>query len=344
MRKLLNVLYVTNPDSYLSKDGENIVVSVERKEIGRIPIHNLEGVICFGFMGASPGVMELCASHHVGLAFVSPYGKFLGRVSGRVSGNVLLRKRQYLLSDDERAAARVAMNCVLGKMLNCRSVLLRFGRDYPEKVSPAFSERLQWLTEGVRQLREAPPDTLNELRGREGILSKCYFDCFDDLILSQDPAFAFESRSRRPPLNRMNALLSFIYTLIAVDCASALESVGLDPQVGFLHRARPGRMSLALDLMEEFRPYLGDRFVLSLINNRVVTADDFLVKENGAVILTDAGRKTVLAAWQRRKTEEVMHGYLDERISVGLLPYAQAMLLARHLRGDIDGYPPFVVR
>ncbi|KAF5033119.1 CRISPR-associated endonuclease Cas1 [anaerobic digester metagenome] len=344
MRKLLNTLYITNPESYLKKDGENIVVSVERNEIGRIPIHNLEGVICFGFMGASPGVMELCASRNVGLAFVSPYGKFLGRVSGRVSGNVLLRKRQYLLSDDEEAATGIAMNCVLGKLLNCRSVLLRFGRDYPEKASPALAENLKRLTEGIRQMKESPPGTLNELRGREGILSKCYFDCFDDLILSRDPAFTFEFRSRRPPLNRINALLSFIYTLTAVDCASALESVGLDPQVGFLHRARPGRMSLALDLMEEFRPYLGDRFVLSLINNRIVAADDFLVKENGAVILTDAGRKAVLAAWQRRKTEEVMHGYLDERVPVGLLPYAQSMLLARHLRGDIDGYPPFVMR
>ena len=344
MRKLLNTLYITNPESYLKKDGENIVVSVERNEVGRIPIHNLEGVICFGFMGASPGVMELCASRNVGLAFVSPYGKFLGRVSGRVSGNVLLRKRQYLLSDDEEAAAGIAMNCVLGKLLNCRSVLLRFGRDYPERRSPEFAENLRRLGEGIHQMRESPPGTLNELRGREGILSKYYFDCFDDLILSRDPAFMFEFRSRRPPLNRINTLLSFTYTLIAMDCASALESVGLDPQVGFLHRARPGRMSLALDLMEEFRPYLGDRFVLSLINNRVIAADDFLIKENGAVLLTDAGRKTVLAAWQRRKKEEVMHGYLDERVSIGLLPYAQSMLLARHLRGDIDGYPPFVMR
>lgn len=344
MRKLLNVLYVTNPESYLTKDGENIVVSVERKEVGRVPIHNLEGVICFGFMGASPGVMELCTSRNVSLAFVSPFGKFIGRVSGRVSGNVLLRKRQYLLSDEGEAAARIALNCVLGKLLNCRSVLLRFSRDYPEKTSPAFSQNHQLLKEGIRQMKESPPRTLNELRGSEGILSKYYFDCFDDLILSPDSAFMFEFRSRRPPLNRVNALLSFTYTLIAVDCASALESVGLDPQVGFLHRARPGRMSLALDLMEEFRPYLGDRFVLSLINNRIVATDDFLVKENGAVILTDVARKEVLAAWQRRKTEEVMHSYLDERIQVGLLPYAQAMLMARHLRGDIDGYPPFVMR
>lgn len=344
MRKLLNTLYVTNPDSYLKKDGDNLVISVDKKEVGRIPIHNLEGVICFGFMGASPGVMELCTSRNVGLAFVSPYGKYLGRVSGRVSGNVLLRKRQYLLSDEEDAATRIAINCVLGKLLNCRSVLQRFGRDYPDKSSPAFVENLQRLTEGIHQLKESPPMELNELRGREGILSKYYYDCFDDLILSQDPTFMFEFRSRRPPLNRVNSLLSFIYTMIAVDCASALESVGLDPQVGFLHRARPGRMSLALDLMEEFRPYLGDRFVLSLINNRVVSTDDFMVKENGAVILTDAARKTVLAAWQRRKVEEVMHGYLNERIPVGLLPYAQAMLLARHLRGDIDGYPPFLMR
>ena len=344
MRKLRNVLYVTNPLSYLSKDGESIVVSVENHELVRVPIHNLEGVVCFGFMGASPGMMALCTENDVGLCFVSPYGKFMARVGGKVSGNVLLRKRQYAVSDDETASGKIASYCILGKLMNSRTVLQRFSRDYSDMVSGEFEQNFKRLSEGIVQIKAGTCGSLNELRGFEGIMSKYYFDCFDDLILSTEPEFSFETRSRRPPLNRVNALLSFSYMLIAADCASALESVGLDPQVGFLHRVRPGRPSLALDLMEEFRPYLGDRFVLSLINNRVVTAGDFVVKENGAVLLTDDARKTVLQAWQKRKKEEVMHGYLEERMPIGLLPYAQAMLLARFLRGDIDGYPPFVVR
>eukprot|EP00831_Metopus_contortus_P085530 TRINITY_DN9968_c0_g1_i1.p2 TRINITY_DN9968_c0_g1~~TRINITY_DN9968_c0_g1_i1.p2 ORF type:complete len:229 (+),score=25.03 TRINITY_DN9968_c0_g1_i1:87-773(+) len=228
--------------------------------------------------------------------------------------------------------------------MNCWTVLQRFSRDYPDMVSKEFEVNFKQLSEGIVRIKAGTCGSLNELRGFQGILSKYYFDSFADLILSTEPEFSFENRSRRPPLDRVNALLSFSYTLIAADCASALESVGLDPQVGFLHRVRPGRPSLALDLMEEFRPYLGDRFVLSLVNNRVVTAGDFAVKENGAVLLTDDARKTVLHAWQKRKKEEVMHGYLEDRMPVGLLPYAQAMLLARFLRGDIDGHPPFVVR
>ncbi len=344
MRKLRNVLYVTNPTSYLSRDGESIVVSVENQELARVPIRNLEGVVCFGFMGASPGMMALCTENDVGLCFVSPYGKFMARVGGKVSGNVLLRKRQYAVSDDETASGKIAAYCILGKLMNCRTVLQRFSRDYPDMVSKEFEVNFKHLSEGIVQIKAGTCGSLNELRGFEGILSKYYFDSFADLILSTEPEFSFENRSRRPPLDRVNALLSFSYTLIAADCASALESVGLDPQVGFLHRVRPGRPSLAPDLMEEFRPYIGDRFVLSRVNNRVVTAGDFAVKENGAVLLTDDARKTVLQAWQKRKKEEVMHGYLEERMPVGLLPYAQAMLLARFLRGDIDGYPPFVVR
>lgn len=343
MRKLRNVLYVTNPKSYLSKDGESVTVSVDNKEVARIPIHNLEGIVCFGFMGASPGLMELCTTNDVGLSFVSPYGKFLARVGGKVSGNILLRKKQYYVSDDESASASVAKNFILGKLVNCRSVLQRFERDYPNSSDDDFKKSFELLSEGIADIKKKS-FSLNELRGMEGVLSKYYFDCFDDLILSSEPEFSFECRSRRPPLNRVNALLSFSYMLIAADCASALESVGLDPQSGFLHRVRPGRPSLALDLMEEFRPYLGDRFVLSLINNRVVKKEDFVVKENGAVLLTDDARKTVLQSWQKRKSEEIIHPYMDEKIPIGLLPYSQALLLARHLRGDIDGYPPFVVR
>lgn len=344
MRKLRNILYVTNPDSYLSRDGENIVVSVEGKEVGRFPVHNFEGIVCFGFMGASPSLMELCTVRDVGLSFVSPYGKFLARVGGKVSGNVLLRMKQYSVSTDEISSARIAKYCILGKLINCRAVLLRFTRDYPLMVSPEFKVNLQRLTDGISEIKVRDDFSLNEIRGMEGMLSKYYFSCFDDLILSREWEFSFECRSRRPPLNRVNALLSFVYSLMAAECAAALESVGLDPQAGFLHRVRPGRLSLALDLMEEFRPYLGDRFVLSLINNQIVGVDDFVVKENGAVLMTDEGRKSVLQAWQRRKKDEIMHTYLDEKIPLGLLPYAQALLLARYLRGDIDGYPPFIMR
>lgn len=344
MRKLRNILYVTNPASYLSRDGENIVVSAEGKELGRFPIHNFEGIVCFGFMGASPALMELCTSRDVGLSFVSPYGKYLGRVGGKVSGNVLLRMKQYAVAGDEEESAKVARYCILGKLMNCRSVLLRFTRDHPDMVSFEFRENLDRLTKGIAELKDLEKFSLNEIRGREGLLSKYYFACFDDLILSKEWEFSFEFRSRRPPLNRVNALLSFVYSLMTTECASALESVGLDPQAGFLHRVRPGRPSLALDLMEEMRPYLGDRFVLGLVNMKVVHTDDFVVKENGAVLMTDEGRKRVLQAWQRRKKEEIVHNYLDEKIELGLLPYAQALLLARYLRGDIDGYPPFLMR
>ncbi len=228
--------------------------------------------------------------------------------------------------------------------MNCRSVLLRFMRDYPDMVSSEFQMNLDRLTRGITEMKMREKFSLNEIRGMEGLLSKYYFACFDDLILSREGEFSFEFRSRRPPLNRVNALLSFVYSLMAAECASALESVGLDPQAGFLHRVRPGRPSLALDLMEEMRPYLGDRFVLGLVNMRVVRVDDFVVKENEAVLLTDEGRKRVLQAWQKRKKEEIVHSFLDERIELGLLPYAQALLMARYLRGDIDGYPPFLMR
>lgn len=343
MRKLRNVLYVTNPLSYLSCEGESISVSVENQVVARVPLLNLEGVVCFGFMGVSPALMELCTSHDVSLCFVSPYGKFLGRVCGRVSGNVLLRKKQYSLSDDESLCVEVARNFILGKILNCRYVLQRFLRDHPDAGSTDIKNALEKLSEGVSELRGGT-FTLNELRGVEGRLSRVYFDCFDELILSSEPEFSFTGRNRRPPLDRVNALLSFVYTLIGSECGAACESVGLDPQVGFLHRVRPGRSSLALDLMEEFRPVLGDRFVLSLINNRVVKAGDFMVRENGAVVLSDDARREVLKRWQVRKNEVVTHPFLDEKVETGLLVYAQALLLARFLRGDIDGYPPFVVR
>jgi CRISPR-associated protein Cas1 len=343
MRKLLNTLYVTLPEAYLSRDGENAVVTVDGKERMRVPIHNLESIVCFTYAGASPSLLGLCCERGVSLCYLSASGRFLARVTGPVSGNVLLRRRQYRLADNPDDAAAVASSFVAGKIHNSRSVLLRFLRDHQggagwEKVSEAAAQLLEY----GRALRGCKD--MDAIRGLEGDAARQYYAVFDSLITAQKEGFRFQGRNRRPPLDAMNALLSFLYTLLSFDCASALESVGLDPQVGFLHRDRPGRQSLALDLMEETRPYLADRLALTLVNNSQVTPEGFVKKESGAVIMDDSTRKTVITAWQKRKQDEIVHPFLEEKIPVGLVPYTQALLLARYLRGDLDGYPPFLVR
>lgn len=343
MRKLLNVLYVTNPNAYLSKDGENIIVTVEQQKQVRLPIHNLEGIVCFGYPGASPALMALCAERGVGLSFVTENGKFLARVTGPISGNVLLRKKQYRLSNDLYQSALIARNILSGKILNCRCVLQRFLRDHAENEGCGeVSYAVNVLSDIVRRVHTA--NDLDVLRGIEGEAARVYFNVFDYLILVQKEDFSFVERSRRPPLDRTNALLSFIYVLLAHDIESALETVGLDPQVGFLHRDRPGRASLAMDLMEELRPFLADRLVLTMINNKQIKAEDFVQKETGAVLMEDEARRKVLASWQQRKKDEITHPFLDEKMEIGLIPYAQAMLLARYMRGDIEEYPPFLVK
>ncbi|EHQ90709.1 CRISPR-associated endonuclease Cas1 [Desulfosporosinus youngiae] len=312
MRKLLNTLYVTSPNAYLSLDGENIVILKEDVEALRVPLHNLEGIIAFGYTGASPALMGACAKRNIALSFAKSSGKFLGRVVGEVRGNVTLRKAQYRLSDDETSSHGIAKSFILGKIYNSRWVVERATRD------------------------------LEQLRGVEGEAAAQYFRVLDDLILQQKDDFYFKVRNKRPPLDNVNALLSFAYTLLAHDAAAALETVGLDPYVGFLHRDRPGRISLALDLMEELRTVYADRFVLSLINRREVGPDGFTRMENGAVIMDDDTRRNVLKAWQSRKQEEIKHPFLQEKMEWGLVPYAQAMLLARFIRGDLDGYPAFM--
>ena len=340
MRKLLNTLYVTTPEAYLSKDGMNVVISVKQQEVFRIPIINIEAVVAFGYMGASPGLMKLCADNGVSLTFLSPNGRFVSRVQGQTKGNVLLRKAQYRLADDEPWALHVAQLFVAGKIQNYRNVLRRYIRDYGENVD---------VENVVKALDMEKRDALRsadraELMGIEGQAANQYFSVFPHLILQQKADFPFAGRNRRPPKDAVNAMLSLAYTLLANDTAAALETVGLDPYVGFFHTLRPGRSSLALDVMEEMRAYMGDRFVLSLINKRQIEGNDFLYQGEKGVVMTDKGRKTFLTAWQNRKKETITHPYLNQKVPIGLLPYVQAMLLARYVRKDIDDYPVFLFK
>lgn len=344
MRKLLNVLYVTSPDGYLSRDGQNVVVRVGEVEKARFPIHILESIVCFTYAGASPALMELCAESGVPLSFISSTGKFLARLTGPTKGNVLLRRRQYRMADDPAESAAIVRNVIAAKTTNSRAVIRRAMSDHADAASDSRLQRaLEDLTRIVQRVFDCPDD-LEALRGLEGQAANVYFSAFNGLIRNPEPAFRFNTRTRRPPRDPVNALLSFLYTLLRHDVQSALETVGLDPYVGFLHTDRPGRPSLALDLMEELRPYLADRLALTLINRKQVTPKDFISSETGGVVLTDEARKTVLGAWQARKREAIEHPFLDEKIEIGLIPYAQALLLARYVRGDLDGYPPFVWR
>lgn len=343
MKQLLNTLFVTTQGAYLAREGETVLVRVEHETKLRVPIHTLGGIVCFGQVSCSPPLMHLCAERNVTLSFLSAYGKFWARVHGPVSGNVLLRREQYRRADDDGVSAEMARTIVTAKIANSRTVLLRALRDHGNKPNASLLEaatrNLARILDGLKR-----PMPLEAVRGREGESAQIYFGVFDHLITSQKEHFFFRDRSRRPPLDNMNALLSFLYTLLVHDVSSALEGVGLDPAVGFLHRDRPGRPSLALDIMEEFRPFLVDRLALSLVNRQQIKGKGFKTTETGAVLMDDATRKEVLVAYQKRKQEEIQHPFLNEKVAVGILPHAQALLLARHLRGDLDGYPPFIWR
>lgn len=341
MRKLLNTLYITSAETYLSLDGENVVILKEQLEASRIPLHNLEGIVTFGYTGASPALMGACAKRNIALSFMKPSGKFLARIVGEVRGNVILRKAQYRLSDSTEESNKIAKNFILGKIYNTRWVLERATRDYAMRLDIDKLKKVSKVLANSLKLVEQSGN-LEQLRGYEGEAASQYFSVFDDLILQQKESFYFRYRNKRPPLDNVNAMLSFVYTLLAHDFAAALETVGLDPYVGFLHRDRPGRVSLALDMMEELRSVYADRFVMSLINKKEVKATGFSQKENGAVVMDDNTRKTILKAWQSKKQEKITHPFLQEKIEWGLVPYAQAMLLARYIRGDLDGYPPFM--
>jgi len=341
MKRLLNTLFVTTQGAYLSKDNQNVVVSVDRDIMLQVPIHLLGGIVCFGNVMCSPFLFGMCGENNVHISFLTKNGRFLARVHGPVSGNVLLRRAQYRTADDEITCADVAANIVTAKVANCRNVLLRAKRDRNEDQRVASMESaLRHLVRSLDKL--AKEKSLGEIRGIEGEAAKTYFNVFDKLITARKDNFFFHGRNKRPPLDNTNALLSFLYTILAHDVGSALEAVGLDPAVGFLHRDRPGRHGLALDLMEELRPYLADRLTLSLINRQQVKSSGFTKTESGAVMMDDATRKTVLTAWQKRKQDEITHPFINEKIELGLLPHVQAMLMARFLRGDLDGYPPFI--
>lgn len=341
MKKLLNTLYVTSENSYLGLDGENIVVYDDKKEIGRLPLHNLEGIVSFGYRGTSPALMGACVEKNISLCYLTPQGKFLARVTGKIKGNVVLRQQQFLSSRDEKISLDIAKNCILGKVYNARWTLERAIRDHPMQIDvEAVKSSSVKLKEFLEYIQNA--NSIEQLRGYEGEAASIYFGVFDELILQQKKDFQFQGRNRRPPLDNVNAMLSFVYTLLNNQITSALEVVGLDPYVGFMHTDRPGRTSLSLDLIEELRAVMADRFVLSLINKKIVNGKNFTQKENGAVLMDFDTRKKLLSEWQNKKKEIITHPYLKEKIEWGMVPYVQAMLLARYLRGDLDAYPVFL--
>jgi CRISPR-associated protein Cas1 len=340
MKKYLNTLFVTTQGAYLAKDGETVAVRIEGETALRVPLHTLESIVCFGNVGCSPFLMGACGERNVGLSFLNENGRFLARIHGPVSGNVLLRREQYRRADDTAFSAAVATSCVLGKIANCRTVLLRALRDHDDKVDArAVQEAVDRLGAAIRRLQTGL--SLEEVRGVEGDAARTYFSAFDHLIVRDKDHFFMRQRSRRPPLDRINCLLSFLYTLVVNDIRSAQEAVGLDPAVGYLHRDRPGRSGLALDLMEEFRP-MADRLAVSLVNLGQLHRDDFVISDGGGVRMSDEARKTLLVAYQKRKQEEMVHPFVEEKMAVGLLFHMQALLFARYLRGELDGYPPVI--
>ncbi|MBQ9673645.1 MAG: type I-C CRISPR-associated endonuclease Cas1 [Ruminococcus sp.] len=340
MKKLLNTLYITSPKKYLSLEGENVVISENNVDCGRVPLHNLENIVTMGFSGVSPALMGKCAEMNIMISFLSRSGRFLSSSIGPYNGNVVLRMNQYRTADNEERCTEIAKNMIIGKLFNSRWVIERATRDY---VNSLNIEKLKNVSKQIKN----SIDTVNtcidtqQLRGVEGEAASRYFSVFDDLILQQKDDFKFEKRVKRPPTDYVNAMLSFAYTLLNFMTRSALYCVGLDPYVGFMHKLRPGRSSLSLDLIEELRPVFADRLVISLINKRIVNKHDFFVKENGAVYFNDDGKKKFLKAWQNKKEVVITHPYLNEKVQWGVVPYVQALLLARFLRGDIDGYPPF---
>lgn len=347
MKKHLNTLYITSDDAFVHKERETFIVELRdsegnSKKAFQAPIHTIENIVCFGFKALTPQLMAFCAENNVGVSYLTDTGKFLARVYGAQKGNVLLRKAQYAISENEFESLKIARPIIAAKVSNYRYILLRHQRNHPDNSSDAVSNSAETLGSRLKNIKEA--ETLDELRGYEGECANLYFSVLSELITSQKEDFLFTRRSKRPPLDAANALLSFLYSILANDVRSALETVGLDPQVGFLHQLRSGRPSLALDIMEEFRAYLGDRVMLNLINLKQVSKKDFEIRESGEVRMSDSARKELLTAYQKRKQEEITHPFLGEKMTIGLLPHIQAQLLARYIRGDMETYPPFYLK
>ncbi|WP_195200434.1 type I-C CRISPR-associated endonuclease Cas1c [Faecalispora jeddahensis] len=343
MKKLLNTLYITTENAYLALDGENVVVQSDGNTLGRLPLHMIDGIMAFGYIGASPALMGKCAEMNKSLVFLKPSGRFLAKVTGKSYGNILLRREQYRVCDDPERSLTIAKNIISAKLANCGAVLSRAVQDHALRIdTEKFTQVGAALQNGKVNAYRAPgADTL---RGLEGECASLYFSVFDAMILQQKEDFFYRGRSRRPPMDNVNAMLSFSYSLLTSMCVSALEAVGLDAYAGVYHTERPGRCSLALDLLEEFRAPFADRFVLTSINKKSISGRDFVEKESGGILLTEDGRKKFLSLWQQKKKEEIVHPFLQEKVEWGLLPYVQAMLLAKYIRGDIDEYPPFVWR
>lgn len=347
MKKHLNTLYITSDDAYVRKEQETFVVEVKDedgnwKKAFQAPIHSIENIVCFGFKPLTPQLMAFCAENNVGISYMTPEGKFLARVYGAQKGNVLLRKAQYTIADSEPESLKIARNIIAAKVSNYRHILQRHQRNHPDNLNDEIAQVIETLGSRLRNIQNV--QSLDALRGYEGECATLYFSVLSELITSQREDFKFDKRTKRPPLDPANALLSFLYAIITNDVRSALETVGLDPQVGFLHQIRSGRPSLALDVVEEFRAYLGDRIMLNLINLKQVSIKDFEFRESGEVRISDKARKELLVAYQKRKQEEITHPFLGEKMTIGLLPHIQAQLLARYIRGDIEEYPPFYLK
>lgn len=343
MRKLLNTLYVTTAKSYLSLDGENILILLDDKEKFRMPFANIENIVCFGYMGASPALMGKCADNNIVINFLRPNGEYLARITGKTKGNVILRKIQYAYSQNEEFCFKFSKNIVLAKFFNTRNTLERTIRDNKNSCDITnlsnVSQNIKSSLEKVYKFND-----LDSLRGFEGIIAKSYFSVFNDMIIQQKKYFNLKGRTKRPPLDNVNCMLSYLYIILSLEIQSALETVGIDPYVGFMHTIRSGRCSLALDLVEELRSYLVDRLVVTMINLKQMTEKDFYPKEGGGVLMTDDGRKKLLNIWQGQKKEIIEHPFINEKIEKGLIPYVQSQLLARYLRGDLEEYPPFLCK
>jgi CRISPR-associated protein Cas1 len=338
-----NTLYVQTVGAYLHKEGETVKVEVERETRLTVPLHHLEGIVCFGRVSISPPLMAECCERDIGISWMTDTGRFLCRVVGAESGNVLLRRQQYRVADSEATSLPIARVIVAAKIQNSRTVLLRAARESEDAQEEATLRRaIDRLECSIQALPQA--ETLNVVRGCEGEAARVYFESFNLLLKQQREHFSMTERSRRPPKDPLNALLSFVYSVLTHDMAAAVSTVGLDAAVGFLHVDRPGRLSLALDLLEEFRAVIADRLVISLINLKQVQPDGFETQPTGAVLMNDATRRVVLAALVQRKKEELTHPLLDAKVPIGLLPLLQARLLARHLRGELSAYPAFVAK